>query len=76
MDHEQIAKEAIAEAWHILGLLANAHNNPAWSRNSVPQNKLDRLAQQLGYKTAQAIAEEAQWERDSHRWADGPGPFP
>lgn len=76
MDPEQIAKEAISEAWHILRLLADARNNSEWYKNSVPQNKLDRLAQQLGYKTARAIAEEAQWERDSHRWGNGPGPFP
>jgi len=73
MDPEQIAKEAIAEAWDILVLLADFTHNSAWCQNSRPQVKLDRLAQGLGYKTAQALADEKRFDEECF---DGPGPFP
>ena len=62
MDPEQIAKEAIVEAWHILSLLADTDHNPAWCQDSRPQDKLDRLAQRLGYKTAKELTEEEYWK--------------
>ena len=48
MNNQEIAVEAVAEAYSILQKLAHADDS-RWATDSVPLRALTRLAEQLGY---------------------------
>lgn len=61
-DHyNPVACAAISEAMNIIATLELYTGNDAWSKNSQHIRELDKLAQQLDFKNARALAQEAEW---------------
>lgn len=77
MDTRELALEAIAENMRALRHLAEIENR-LWIETSRAILSLDRLARNLGYESAFAVAreQETQETRDLPDPSNGRGPFP
>lgn len=67
---EDIALRAIHEGLSILNILARETESPYWVTHSIPRNRLDNLAQALGYEDAGEVYDSVNEKRGSEweRW--------
>jgi len=67
---EDIALDAIYEGMLILGILTSETGESLWMINSVPRNRLDGLARELGYRNADHVYDtiDADRAQRSEQW--------
>lgn len=67
---EDIALDAIYEGLLILSTLARETGQPIWATDSVPLGRLDSLARELGYDSAEHVFETVDADRAqrSEQW--------